>query len=202
VHGAIIRSSGEAARLVPFCRAGGTQLAKRLKTRTDLFAKDMCGALGHKCGLDWRPGKPIKGNRECVDVIGSRGHTNCVLIEIELRRGTPLGNVVKIWKQICREKERGMGKLGKKVILFQVFSRYYQVKGTTKKGTKQENAEFVGEQMSLACRPRIRYVPLSLNYSPGKRHAGQPVMRGAGRRKKHAKELAGKIISKLTRMRF
>lgn len=177
-------------------------MAKRLKTRTDLFAKDMCEVLHKNCGLDWRPGKPIKGNRECVDVIGSRGDKDCVLIEVELRRGTPLGNVVKVWKQVCREKDKRTGKLGKQVILFQVFSRYYRVKGTTKKGTKQENAEFVGEQMSLACRPRIRYIPLSLNFSPAKRHAGQPVMRGGGRRKKHARELAGRIITRLRKMRY
>lgn len=38
-------------------------------TRADAFAKDMCDALGKKCGLDWRPDKPMEGDRECVDVI-------------------------------------------------------------------------------------------------------------------------------------
>lgn len=163
-------------------------------TRTDAFAKDMCDALTKKCGLDWRCGKPVKGNRECVDVIGSKDNKDHVLIEVELRRGTPLGNVVKVWKQISLEKENGEGTLAKRVILFQAFSRFY-----SERSTKRKNAEFIGEQMSQACHPHL-YVSLSMDYLPGKRRAGQSVMRGGGRRKKHAMHLARRIASKLRKI--
>ena len=171
------------------------------KTRTDAFAADMVAALGTKCGLEWHCGKPTKGNRECVDVIGSRNKKDWVLIEVELRRGTPLGNVVKVWSQISRETENGNGRLGKKVILFQAFSRFYQKKGKGKKGTKRSNAEFVGHEMASACR-RVSYIPLSMDYFPARKRPGRSVTRGGRRRKYHATKLARRIVSRLRALRF
>ncbi len=87
-------------------------------TRADAFSMDMWNELQGKCGLDWRCGKPQKGNRECVDVVGKKKNKkDHVLIEVELRRGAPFQNVVKVWRQISS------GALSENVVLFQAFSR-------------------------------------------------------------------------------
>jgi len=158
-------------------------------TRADAFSRDMCTALREKCGLDWQCGKPQKGNRECVDVVGKKESKDRVLIEVELRRGAPLQNVVKIWRQLSR------GALPKDVVLFQAFSSVYD-----KNGTRRQMAAFIGREMTKAY-PRMRYIQLSMDYSPRKRLSGQAVIRGGGRRKQHAVKLARRIVARLRKMR-
>src|SRR6266478_10056149 len=109
-------------------------------TRADEFAKDMCGELEkhtRKNGITWTVGKREKGCHEVVDVQGrlkgdSLNARPRFLVEVELRRGQPLGNVIKIWKWFQR------GPKGHTVI--QAFSRFYRRNG--QKGTRQLNAEF------------------------------------------------------------
>ncbi len=153
------------------------------------FAHDMIGVLGGKRGLRWAVGTAEDGTNECVDIIGWKGRTRPVLIEVELRRIAPLANVVKVWKHLSQQKPR------KKLIMFQAFSAFYP-----RHGTQRGNAEFIGGEMQKVC--RVEYIPLSMNYRPGKRRANQPVMIGAGRRRYHARKLARRIISRLSKLKI
>jgi len=146
----------------------------------------MCKVLNGKCGLEWECGKPQEGNRECADVVGSNKTTR-VLIEVELRRGTPVGNVAKVWRQSSDTL------LEDKIILFQAFSRYYP-----KKDTKRKNAVFVGQRM--AKHSRVEYIPLETNYLPKKRSVGKAVMQGGGARRRHATQLAERVIKRLRKL--
>ena len=153
------------------------------------FANDMLEVLGRKQGLYWKIGTAEGGTNECVDIIGWKGETQRVLIEVELRRIAPLANVVKVWKQLSQDRPR------KRLIMFQVFSAFYP-----KKGTQRGNAQFVGQEMEEAC--AVKYISLPMKYRPAKRRADQPVMLGAGRRRYHARNLARRVIARLSKMRF
>ncbi len=155
--------------------------------RADAFSKDLCGALKGKNDLEWVCGKPQKGQRECVDVIGKKHGKDRVLIEVELRRGAPFQNVVKVWRQISA------GVLGENVVLVQAFSRLYG-----EKSNRRTMAEFIGREMQKAY-PRVKYVVLPIDYLPKKRKSGESVIRGGGRRKQHAITLARKISRLLKR---
>jgi hypothetical protein len=152
--------------------------------RTDEFAKDMSRELAkHYPELEWKPSWcPIKGY-EHVDLAGfpKQGKGQTVLIEVELRRSSPVSNVVKIWKWIQGRNFK------MRPIVFQAFSAYYENHKTHK-----EAAAFIGEKMAIAC--KLRYFPLYFEYKPGK---GGKV--GAGRRRHHAILLAKRISRKMKR---
>jgi len=164
--------------------------ATKKRVRANAFSADLCRELSNKCKLTWKVGTAEKGIRECVDVVGSRSGKQRVLIEVELRRTTPLANVVKVWKRFTKEKP------GEKIVFFQAFSDFYP-----EKGTKRQNAEFVGKGMSDAF-ANVHYVPLTLHYSPKKRRLGQSATYGGGRRRTHARKLARRIVAKLRRIKL
>jgi hypothetical protein len=162
---------------------------KRAKNRALAFALDMLRVLQNKRGLDWRLGIAEGGTREAVDVIGWKNGNRRVLVEVELRRSDPVTNVVKVWAQITRNPP------SKTLVMFQAFSAFYP-----KKGTQRANAEFIAKEMQKVC--RIKYVPLSMDFHPGKGQAGKPVVIGGGRRTYHAERLASRILARLGRMEF
>ena len=159
-------------------------------TRADAFSEDMRRELGRRCGLEWECGKPEKGQRECVDVLGKKDGKARVLIEIELRRGAPFQNIVKVWQRI------EAGTLGKNIVLVQAFSKFYG-----ENSTRRRMASFIGQKMVKEF-PRVKYISLPIAYSPEKRPVGNPVIRGGGRRKKHAIKLARTIVTKLRTLGF
>jgi hypothetical protein len=107
---------------------------KRAHNRAQAFADDMIHFLKGKRGFEWKLGTAEGDTKECVDIIGWKNGNRRVLVEVELRRIAPLANVVKVWKQLTREKPH------KKLVMFQAFSAFYP-----KNGTQRTNAEFVGE---------------------------------------------------------
>jgi hypothetical protein len=156
--------------------------------RTDAFAKDICAVLNRHPVLKFTPEHPQKGIYGCVDVVGKKGKETRVLIEIELRRYGPERNVLKIWKRLLKQQ------CEPDIIFFQAFSGFY-----TRKARAREYAEFIGDKMMLEFK-NVRYVPLSFLYKPASRKAGTPVMKGAGRRRYHAKQLAETILSHLEKL--
>ena len=153
--------------------------------RADAFSRDVCSELSGKCDLDWTCGKPQKGLREAIDVVGKKNGKTRVLIEIELRRGAPFQNVLKVWRQICD------GKLPKKLVFFQAFSRFYG-----EDSTRLAMAGFLAQKMQKEF-PGITYIQLAIDYMPRKRIFGHRVIRGGGRRKIHAVKLAKEIAGNL-----
>lgn len=146
--------------------------------KADEFAKDMCRTLEElNPEVKWQCGWPRTGN-ERVDLVGipSRKNGRYILIEIELRRLSPVSNVVKIWRWIRQHQH-----LSSRPRIFQVFSGFY-----SHHDSHRLNAEFIGrrmEQLGL-----VRYRSIRIPYKP--REGGKV---GAGRRRHHAETLAKKI---------
>ena len=101
-------------------------------SRTSNFARQLVRSLGAKdTNYEWSIGHPPCDNRECVDVMG-KGRTREVLVEVELRRGAPVANLVKIWKWL---DEEGKGPYaGKKLIVVQAFTSFYDGKKIVSQG--------------------------------------------------------------------
>jgi hypothetical protein len=135
----------------------------------------------HKDNTAWECGGPFKRGHERVDVTGynRRSRKPRVLLEVELRRQTPLANIVKVWKWIKN------GELSRNVVVVQAFSKRYS--GTD---ARKVNAELIGKLMQKAV--GCRYIFAPLEYSPGK-----GTKRGGGALRKRAKELAAQILDKL-----
>jgi hypothetical protein len=103
-----------------------------------------------------------------------------VLIEVELKRDDPVGNVVKIWQWA---KQR---KIKTKIVMFQAFSKHYWEKRTR----LRLRAEFIGNEMMRDRDITVRYKRLTMkNYKPGKGKT-----QGAGRRTHHAQRLAETVL--------
>jgi hypothetical protein len=164
---------------------------KQVKNRADAFAHDMCRVLNGHLGMEWRPERHTNDTHECVDVVGKKGKDVRVLIEVELRRIAPLGNVVKVWRRISQKV------YPRNIVMFQAFSAFYP-----KHGTQRRNAEFVGREMGKAHKPAVAYIPLSMKYRPAKRQSGKPVMLGAGRRRDHAHNLARRVLNYLRKPKY
>jgi len=120
-----------------------TRVARRLQTKIRT----------HEWQVNW---KPLGVEDESADVAGKARGRRLILIEIELRRGAPVANVAKIWKW------KVMGQLKGSFVLFQVFSKFY-----ASHRKHREDAEFIGKKMEQE-NSKIRYVPLSMRYSPRK----------------------------------
>lgn len=154
--------------------------------RTDEFAKDLCEELNRhtKNGITWKCAGPIgmRNGHESVDATGYRKKGRpAVLVEIELRRKTPLANVVKAWKWI-EEKQ-----LPRHLVLIQAFSALY-----SEKDTRRLNSEFVGKHLTET--GIAKYIPMQFEFKPGK---GGKV--GGGRRRHHATLLAKRIAKLVSR---
>jgi hypothetical protein len=131
---------------------------------------------GHSWKVDW----PADGEKWLVDVAGIPKKGPWILVEVELKRDDPVGNVVKVWQWA---KQR---KIKNKIVLFQAFSKHYW----EKRERLRLRAEFIGEQMSRDPEVSVRYklIPMK-NYRPAKGKT-----QGAGRRTHHAKRLAKTVL--------
>lgn len=159
-------------------------------SRTANFAGTLKTALGGaNPDFAFELGHPPKNSktRECVDVIGQRDDL-VVLIEVELRRTGPVTNVVKIWKWVAKDNLYP----GKRVLVIQVFSKYYQ----DKRSFQRENASFIGDEMQLAI-SRVNYEAMDVIYNPSKKLSTSSVTQGGGAMRRAAKDLAKSITTLL-----
>lgn len=146
------------------------------------FSKDMVRVLHEKAKeYDWKVDWPADGERWLVDVAGiPRDGRPLILIEVELKRDDPVGNVVKIWQWAKQQKIKNQ------IVMFQAFSKHYWEKRTR----LRLRAEFIGKEMTADRNVRVRYKPLAMkNFKPGKGRT-----QGAGRRTIHAKRLARRVL--------
>jgi hypothetical protein len=145
------------------------------------FSKDMKAVLKQKAPeYRWKVDWPADGEKWLVDVAGIPKKGPWILVEVELKRDDPVGNVVKIW-QWARQR-----KIKNKIVLFQAFSKHYW----EKRERLRLRAEFIGEQMSRDPDIAVRYALIPMkNYRPGKGKT-----QGAGRRTHHARRLARTVL--------
>jgi hypothetical protein len=149
--------------------------------KTDEFSKDLCRTLTElQPAIAWSCGWSHEG-RERVDLVGvpKRKNGRYILIEVELRRLSPVSNIVKIWRWIRKRQFHS------RPLIFQAFSGFY-----SKHDSHRLNAEFIGRRMEQA--GLVRYRSVSLPYKPRK---GGKV--GAGRRRYHAVNLAKRVSKTL-----
>jgi hypothetical protein len=145
------------------------------------FSKDMKAVLEAKASeYLWKVDWAGDGERWLVDVAGIPEKGPWILIEVELKRDDPVGNVVKIWQWA---KQR---KIKNKIVLFQAFSKHYW----QKRIRLRVRAEFIGAEMSRDRDVEIRYkmIPMK-DFRPGKGKT-----QGAGRRTHHARRLARTVL--------
>lgn len=146
------------------------------------FSKDMVGVLRDKAkDYEWTVDWPAEGERWLVDVAGIHRKTGpWILIEVELKRDDPVGNVVKIWQWAKRKRIKNQ------ILLFQAFSKHYW----EKRKRLRLRAEFIGGEMNSDGGIPVRYKRLDMKkYKPGKGKT-----QGAGRRRIHAQRLAQTIL--------
>jgi hypothetical protein len=146
------------------------------------FSKDMKRVLEKKApGYTWQVDWPADGQRWLVDVAGiPQTHGSWILIEVELKRDDPVGNVVKIWQWAKENNIRD------KIVLLQAFSGQYW----EKRERLRLRAEFIGKEMSRDPKIAVRYKSLAMkDYKPRKGRT-----QGAGRRTRHAQWLAKRIL--------
>jgi hypothetical protein len=151
------------------------------------FSKDMVGVLRKKAkDYEWKVDWPADPERWLVDVAGIPCNGGAwILIEVELKRDDPVGNVVKIWQWTKTQK------ITEQIVLFQAFSKHYWEKRTR----LRLRAEFIGKEMAADRAIRVRYKSLPMkDYKPGKGKT-----QGAGRRTIHAKQLANRITRLIRR---
>jgi hypothetical protein len=166
-----------------------------LMTRSKEFVRDLQRRLTESSAnrrYDWKDGlewKPERGERQSVDLVGQPQRSGrLLLIEVELRRGDPSSNVLKIWLWKCRKK------LKNDFILFQAFSRYYNKKNRT----LIKRALFLGDRMQKDTeRPAAIYIPIKFRYLPGK-----SAKTGGGARRHRARYLAGRILREMRRLKL
>ncbi len=164
-------------------------------TRAKEFVRDLQKRLTESSAnrrYDWKDGgewKPEKGERQSVDLVGQPLKGGPVLlIEVELRRGDPSSNVLKIW--IWKHHK----KLNNHFILFQAFSRYYNKKNRT----LMKRAVFLGDRMKKDREPpAANYIPIKFHFLPGKS------AKVGGRARSHrARYLAGRILREMRRRKL
>jgi hypothetical protein len=156
-----------------------------IKNRADAFAHDMCKELSglseaKRARIEWQCRGPLRTGHECVDLTGYVSGKPRFLIEVELRRYAPVGNIVKIWKWVDR------GLLKGKLTVIQAFSKGYD----RKLDNRRENAKFIGERMEKLT--GVKYIAYDFRYRPRKKGK-----RGGGARQKQARRLASQIIGLL-----
>jgi hypothetical protein len=131
------------------------------------FEHDLCRYLNDRVdSYSWRPQVPIGGpTRERVDVGGTpkqRGSNGGrpILVEIELRREDPVGNILKIW---TRELKGGYPK---GLILIQGFSRVYRSPKYSNRRIKGAVAIRFGKMLESSTKRKLSYVPIRIPYHP------------------------------------
>ena len=170
-------------------------------SRSSNFSNDLCLELKRRIpSHDWKTEwKPVKGSRESVDVVGfpkeGEASKHAILVEVELRRGDPASNIIKIWQWIERRKlndattRRGKDPIPKRLILFQGFSNIYRSSKHSNMTKKGRDAKFVGALFE-ASNSGVRYKSVPFNYLPYK-----GAQEGGGARKRAAHRLSSGILS-------
>lgn len=159
----------------------------RRPIRTDAFAIELCNELNRlqnksESANKWtRSSAGLTTSRDRADVSLNSPSGNTVLIEVELRRGNPVANVVKTWFEAAKRKR----KENRRLILVQAFSSYYKARPRW-----IPFAEFIGAQMQQQC--GVKYLPIEFKYKPKKNARG---IGGQGRLR--ARELAKEILNAL-----
>jgi hypothetical protein len=134
---------------------------------------------------EWTAGWSAKDEQWKVDVAGElKNGRRRVLIEAELKKDNPLGNVVKIWQWAQKREYKD------NLVFIQGFSEHYQDRG--RKIMHRKRATFVGKQMGE--NKTILYKDCDLHYKPliKKGHVSK---KGGGRTTKAAKRLAVEVAS-------
>jgi hypothetical protein len=157
------------------------------------FEHDLCKYLNERVdSYSWTPQFHIGGpTRERVDVGGTpkrrgRNKGRPVLVEVELRREDPVGNILKLW---TRELKGGYLK-GR--ILIQGFSRVYRSPKYSNRRIKGAVAIRFGKMLEKSTRG-FSYVPIKIPYYP---RAGSN--EGNGARRKAAIWFGEKIATRLS----
>ena len=111
-----------------------------------------------------------------VDLVGFKSNAvrPSILVEVELKRDDPVGNVVKIWQWAQEQKST------RQILFVHAFSKHYWQRKSerAKKVRLRERADFVGRQMTKAV--KIKYHPILMEYKP-KMLPGFRTKAGAGR---------------------
>jgi hypothetical protein len=114
-----------------------------------------------------------------------------VLVEVELRRGAPVANIVKIWKWLDKDLIRPY--VDRKLIVVQAFSSFYD----GQRSFLSENSKFLGRQLERRFNDRVKYIPVDFDYNPYKKRALVSVTQGGGAMLKAASRLADQIVARL-----
>jgi hypothetical protein len=149
------------------------------------FDKTMKKVLKEKAPeYEWETGWSPVGQRWKVDLAGvpKNSKRRLVLVEVELKRDDPLGNVVKIWEWAHRKKR------AQPILLVQAFSKHYW----QTKERQRVRAVFIGRRMREDRNLHIRYKCEPMKYRP-KMLRGFHAKHGAGRMKLAAELLANEI---------
>ena len=161
------------------------------------FGHDLCDYLNANVpSYAWSPEFRIGGpTRERVDVGGmprgsKRKNAVPILIEAELKREDPVGNILKVWTR----KLNGAYRRG--VMLFQGFSKVHRSRRYPNRRTKGTVAIKFGRMLQRSTRRKIRYVPIEIPYYP---RSGRT--EGNGARQDAAIWFGGEIVSRLHRLR-
>lgn len=141
---------------------------------------------------EWKAGWSAEGERWRVDVGGVRKKDSLlILVEVELKRQNPVGNVVKIWRW-ARDK-----KISKRILFLHAFSAHY-TRGPRQdqRAAKQEHydrSRFVGERMMEDGSLSIEYTTIRMPFKPRRARGGVRIKKGAGRMRHAADLLANKV---------
>lgn len=131
--------------------------------------------------------------RERVDVGGEPRHgqsKGClpILIEAELKREDPVGNILKIWTRLNGGYPKGL-------ILIQGFSKVYRSRKYSNRRIKAIVAIKFGKMIQRSSRRKFRYIPIEIPYYP---RAGRT--EGDGARETWARWFGQEIASHLRRL--
>src|SRR6266481_9216127 len=102
----------------------------------------------HAPKLKWCSGWSAPKTRWKVDLVGFKSNAvrPSILVEVELKRDDPVGNVVKIWQWAKQQKIKNQ------IVMFQAFSKHYWEKRTR----LRLRAEFIGEEMTADRDVKVR----------------------------------------------
>ena len=167
-------------------------------TRADAFAMVLSEELNRIMEFDkdprWNCDAALFGRHERADVrLKCWGKRKAeVLIEVELRRGNPAVNALKIWLWARDRKDRKIP-----VVLVHALSCYYRRGGSSRAKTWSEHMDFVAARIKEDRQANLTYLSIPFGYCP-KRHACG--IGGAGRR--WARRLASTIKKRLGKLRL
>lgn len=149
------------------------------------FDKTMKKVLDERApAYEWTRGWSPDGERWRVDLAGRprKGDRRLVLIEVELKRDGPLGNVVKVWRWASKRRSAPHG------LFIHAFSDHF----SRSMRTHYERARFVGERMAADPRAKVKYETILFPFRPVKGR-GRRIKVGGGAMRKAARDLAKRM---------